>query len=538
MGIFWMPIAQAMAEFGLEGKSMRADGNRPAIVVPYRNGYYRAYVINHDGSAHKFAPQAKDLATRSRPYVRRPRPNANLERLYLDESDLRAVLGRAHNELTIGLNGAAGFFDTKYNNGDPYQEILDALAQPTLKEVIFRLDGDVARNAAVRGAYEKAARWIVKNYPNLKVGRTNFPDNEDGSKNGFDDMVHKMGYPLVAQFFLRTGIHWWKEASVGKVGEIVNLADLRNQPDIEIDWLVQNLLPAKGCFLLIGGPKQGKSWLAMLLCLCVLTGQVFLGANIRRLKRVLYINVDDPVPRRFAQRINEMDGAKKLDVTRLDMVVEWPRGDPGVDALEAHLATHKSTKLVIVDAFLSFRASRSKRMYDLLEEDYEFIKKFQVLANARGILILVLIHTRKRKTIFVLPENPFDEVQATGAVLAACDGMLALDRVGITSAEGMQLGMLFGRGRDVADWNLGMEIRKGRWEKLGTAQDALSTPERAAITTLMRTDDERVWTAKQVAEELGRQVKATSRLMVKMREGGVLVSQRGPGGGYRLAKGA
>jgi RecA-family ATPase len=57
----------------------------------------------------------------------------------------------------------------------------------------------------------------------------------------------------------------------------LSLADLLQETDEALPWLVAQLLPSGGFSLLAGKPKAGKSALAQCLALVVARGESFLG---------------------------------------------------------------------------------------------------------------------------------------------------------------------------------------------------------------------------------------------------------------------
>lgn len=62
------------------------------------------------------------------------------------------------------------------------------------------------------------------------------------------------------------------------MGELVTrcLEELLLEPPRGTDWVVEDLISV-GLHLLVGPPKVGKSWLSLLLALCVSAGEPFLG---------------------------------------------------------------------------------------------------------------------------------------------------------------------------------------------------------------------------------------------------------------------
>jgi hypothetical protein len=73
---------------------------------------------------------------------------------------------------------------------------------------------------------------------------------------------------------------------------LTSLAQLLDEPDEEIDWVVDGLIPVAGMVLLAAPPKAGKSTAARELALCVAMGQSFLG-RATTAGRVWYLSFQD-----------------------------------------------------------------------------------------------------------------------------------------------------------------------------------------------------------------------------------------------------
>ena len=71
-----------------------------------------------------------------------------------------------------------------------------------------------------------------------------------------------------------------------------SLGDLLNEPDEEIEWIVEGLLPSSGFSLMVAKPKVGKSTLARQLALAVSRGEPFLGRQTVK-GAVLYVSLEE-----------------------------------------------------------------------------------------------------------------------------------------------------------------------------------------------------------------------------------------------------
>ena len=88
---------------------------------------------------------------------------------------------------------------------------------------------------------------------------------------------------LVEQFETEANL---PQPTLGNVGELV-AEPLRAQ------WVVTDLIPARGCSLLAAPPKLGKSTLVRYLAWCVATGTRFLEYEIMEAGPVLWVTGDE-----------------------------------------------------------------------------------------------------------------------------------------------------------------------------------------------------------------------------------------------------
>jgi hypothetical protein len=73
---------------------------------------------------------------------------------------------------------------------------------------------------------------------------------------------------------------------------VIDAASLLAEPDEDVDWLVEGLLPAGGLSLLIAKPKAGKSTLARAVAVAVTRGEPFLGRKTLA-GPALYVTTED-----------------------------------------------------------------------------------------------------------------------------------------------------------------------------------------------------------------------------------------------------
>jgi len=224
-------------------------------------------------------------------------------------------------------------------------------------------------------------------------------------------------------------------------------------------WAVPGIL-AEGVTLLAGPPKLGKSWLALNVAMAVGCGGRALGKVEVEAGDALYLALEDP-PRRLRERLAvvlEGDPAPP----GLHFETEWPLlHDGGADLLAERLTAAPSMRLVVVDVFAKVRGSVSERE-DRYTADYRAMSRLKALADAHGVAVLVVHHTRKAGA-----EDYLDTVSGTHGLAGAADTVAVLTR-----SRGSADATLNITGRDIAEAKLPLALRSGRWTLLdGPADD-------------------------------------------------------------------
>jgi len=164
-----------------------------------------------------------------------------------------------------------------------------------------------------------------------------------------------------------------------------SLEDLLNEPDEEIDWIAEGLLPSGGFSLMVAKPKVGKSTLARQLALSVIRGEPFLGRQTTK-GAVLYVALEEKrgeVRKHF--RLMGATGTKELGV----YVGSTPEGAYEWLKKEVEL---KKPVLVIVDTL--FRFTRVSDLNDYAKV-IAALDPLLALARTYSAHLLALHHARK-----------------------------------------------------------------------------------------------------------------------------------------------
>ena len=193
----------------------------------------------------------------------------------------------------------------------------------------------------------------------------------------------------------------------------VSLADLLNEPEEAVQYVVQDLLPAGGTSLWAGKPKAGKTTTVRCLGLCVARGDTFLGRECRQ-GTVLYLGLEEKrseVRRHFA-------GLGAEDEPIFCFIERAPQKDPTrmlADAFERYKPT-----LAIVDPLARFARVRDGSDYSEVTRSLEPIG---ALARESGVHIALVHHARKNTE-----GGPGDDALGSVAYMGGVDCGIILRR--------------------------------------------------------------------------------------------------------------
>ena len=245
----------------------------------------------------------------------------------------------------------------------------------------------------------------------------------------------------------------------------INAQDLRNKVFPPLKWAVEGFL-ASGLSILAGGPKVGKSILALHLSLGVAIGGYVLGKIKVKQGDVLYLALED-TERRLQERINGSDLPENCDLSHLTLVYESPRQDKGgLDYIRWWLEGHPDARLVIIDTLQKFRKQFSSKG-NMYAEDYDVISDIKKLGDKDNVPMLALHHLKKAKET----DDWLNEFSGSQGIAGAADTLFSLKR-NRTANEGI----LHRTGRDVEEKDFQMKLDGYGWLLLGEATD-LTMPE-------------------------------------------------------------
>lgn len=247
--------------------------------------------------------------------------------------------------------------------------------------------------------------------------------------------------------------------------EIINAEDLRTMTFPPVKWAVEGFLPS-GLSILAGGPKVGKSILALHLSVGVaIGGRVLSSIDVTR-GAVLYLALED-TRRRLQQRINSGEFANvDADMSRLDIVTSIPRQHQGgLEYIRYWLETHQDARLVIIDTLQMFRRLLSGKG-SMYSEDYETVSNIKKVADEFDVPFLVIHHLKKG-----MEGDWLSEISGSQGIAGAADTIFSLKR-----ERNSTLGTLHRTGRDVEEKDFSLKLDGFGWTLLGEI-DTNAAPE-------------------------------------------------------------
>jgi hypothetical protein len=193
---------------------------------------------------------------------------------------------------------------------------------------------------------------------------------------------------------------------------LTRLGDLLNEPEEQVDWLVDKLLPASGFSLLVAKPKAGKSTLARNLALAVAQGKDFFGKPTQH-GPVIYFALEE-------KRSEVKKHFRDMGATGEEGIYIFAASAP-IDALQQirAVAEEKKPALIIIDPL--FRLTRVKDGNDYAQVTAA-LEPLLVLARETGAHVLCVHHMGKGE------REGGDSILGSTAIFAAVDTALMMKR--------------------------------------------------------------------------------------------------------------
>lgn len=252
-----------------------------------------------------------------------------------------------------------------------------------------------------------------------------------------------------------------------QVGDPIDGESLLQMEFPPVEWVVPGYI-AEGLTILAGRPKLGKSWLALGVAIAVATAGNVLGVDVEQ-GDAIYMALEDN-RRRLQDRLNIVIPQRdRPNMSRLTLQTQAPTVDKGlIKVLDEWRQRSASPKLVIIDTLAKVRPPK-KSNQDSYTADYAAIGPIQEWSLEHRIAVIVVHHVRKMEA-----EDPLESVSGTNGLTGAADTIMVLDR----RTDGPKI---YGRGRDIEDFEKALKFKEGVWEVLGDADDVKQSEQRIKI---------------------------------------------------------
>lgn len=210
--------------------------------------------------------------------------------------------------------------------------------------------------------------------------------------------------------------------------QLHRVSDPAYMPTVTLNQLFEEVFPSRppvidgllhtGTYLLAGAPKVGKSFLVAQIAYHVSTGQPLWDNPVRK-GTVLYLALEDDY-RRLQERMSRMFGVEGNENLFFSTCAKTI-GNGLDEQIELFIQEHPNTNLIIIDTLQKVReASGETYSYAC---DYEVIGQLKKLADAKGICVLIVHHTRKQQA-----GDKFEMISGTTGLLGCADGAFLLQK--------------------------------------------------------------------------------------------------------------
>lgn len=262
-----------------------------------------------------------------------------------------------------------------------------------------------------------------------------------------------------------------------------------------------------GTYLFVGAPKVGKSFLMLQLAYHISTGAPLWDYPVRK-GTVIYLALEDSY-HRLQERLYRMFGTDCAPDLHFS-VSAHQLGKGLNEQLQGFIREHPDTRLIIIDTLQKVRELDGEAYS--YANDYEIITKLKEFADAVGVCLLLVHHTRKQKS-----DDAFDMISGTNGLYGGADGAFLLRKERRTS----NAAILEVSGRDQQDQKLHLvrDFETLKWEFESAETELwkeLPDPLLETVAKFM-TNEKTEWSgmAAELVEQLGVNLKA-NKLTLKL----------------------
>lgn len=289
--------------------------------------------------------------------------------------------------------------------------------------------------------------------------------------------------------------------------EIVDGSTLLTTHYQDPSYLWHEILPDAGLCVVAASKAAGKTLLLLQMADAIAKGCPFMGVATNPSK-VLFLELELS-QRRTAQRLAKMG---LVPNSNLLFSFKWEQGENGLQDL-AYFIEENRIQLVIVDVLQRlWPINADSNSY---QDTYNILAPLRQMANNLNCMMILVTHRRKQETA-----DYIDSVIGSTGIAANADVVLTLSRT-----RGENEAILSIDGNDIESQKLALlfEVNPLGFRKSNAdPQEAGQTPERRSILDYLHT----VGKARtgEIAKALGKNEKAVSMLLQKLKQEGLLMS--------------
>jgi len=227
--------------------------------------------------------------------------------------------------------------------------------------------------------------------------------------------------------------------------------DLLKEDIPELYWVIPNILPA-GTTLLSGKPKRGKSFLALMMSLCVSAGKTVLGQDTAKNQSAVFLGLEDS-KRRLQRRIRGSKASLNIqnhgehywhtDIPNMndDMLIKW---------LDGIMTEYPRMNMIVIDMLKNIKGDSPGK--DIYKEDGKVGDALTKFCHSHPELAVVVVHHNNK----IDNEDPLDSISGSTGLIGSFDNLAVL-------ADNGEERVLHLTGRDVERQEINLEVEKGTY---------------------------------------------------------------------------
>jgi hypothetical protein len=252
------------------------------------------------------------------------------------------------------------------------------------------------------------------------------------------------------------------------------LKDIQYPPTV---WLVEGLL-AEGFYTFSGKPKEGKSKLALSMCVAVAGGVPLFGNLNADQSGTLYVTYEDEielVQERLHRMVPEGVDCSQTLAVKDDLP---PLDEGGLDLLDRFFSGKPPIKLVVIDTLMQGLSKHHRS--STYHRDLEIINRLREFALRHHIVVIAVHHSTKGKFA-----DPADSVRGTLGLTGSATGYMVLE-----STKDEHVFRFKARGKRVRyEVSLCLDDDTGAWTVVPDQEQAAAGSKRRAILDVLAAAD-------------------------------------------------